>query len=117
MNDAAKKLLRGPEPGVNYGELTARAPELTAGVEQLDKMMFEMSQAMFLGLVDDERVGSDGLLHHLVVTRKQRDQMIKEIDSSFGPSLNNKNPTHVVSAAQIMRYGLTLPKYRSSDEK
>jgi hypothetical protein len=30
MNQGAKTLLALPEPGVNYGKLTARAPELTA---------------------------------------------------------------------------------------
>jgi len=35
MNQGAKMLLAGPEPGVNYGKLTARAPELTAQVLSL----------------------------------------------------------------------------------
>jgi len=116
MNEGAKRLLKGPEPGVNYGELVGRAPELTASVEQLDKMMFEMSQAMFLGLVDDERVSSDGQLHHLIVTKKKRDEMIKAIELDFGSSLTDKNATHIVNAAWAMRYGLTLSKYHASDE-
>jgi hypothetical protein len=116
MTEGAKKLLRGPEPGVNYGELNARAPELTASVEELDKLIFQMSQALFLGLIDDDRVGSDGQLHYLILTKKQRNEMIKTIDLDFGSSLNDKNATHIVNAAWAMRYGLTLPKYRSSDE-
>src|SRR5262249_17910437 len=62
----AKTFMAGPKPGVNYGELTARAPELTAQVEQIDKTIFTMAQAMFFALVDDARVGTDGNLHHLI---------------------------------------------------
>jgi hypothetical protein len=32
MNQMSKTLLAGPESGVNYGKLTARAPELTAQI-------------------------------------------------------------------------------------
>jgi hypothetical protein len=50
MNQIGKALLSGPEPGVNYGKLTARAPELTAQVEEIDKSIFTMAQAMFFEL-------------------------------------------------------------------
>ena len=64
MNQGAKAMLRGltngPQRGVDYGELTARAPEITAGMEEIDKTMFTMAQAMFFALVDDARVGDDG---------------------------------------------------------
>ena len=38
MNQMSKAMLSGPAPGVNYGAMTARAPELTAEVEQIDKV-------------------------------------------------------------------------------
>jgi hypothetical protein len=46
MTQVSKAMLSGPAPGVNYGAMTARAPELTAQVEQIDKTMFTMSQAL-----------------------------------------------------------------------
>jgi hypothetical protein len=46
MTQMSKAMLSGPAPGVNYGAMTARAPELTAQVEQIDKTMFTMSQAL-----------------------------------------------------------------------
>ena len=58
MNQMSKAMLSGPAPGVNYGAMTARAPELTAQVEQIDKSMFTMSQPLFLALVDEGRVDS-----------------------------------------------------------
>jgi hypothetical protein len=69
MNQMSKAMLSGPAPGVNYGAMTARAPELTAQVEQIDKSMFTMSQPLFLALVDEGRVEADGNLHHLILNK------------------------------------------------
>jgi hypothetical protein len=58
--EMTKKILRGPEPGVNYGDFSGRAPELTAQVEQLDKNIFDMSKALFFCLIDEKKVDKDG---------------------------------------------------------
>jgi hypothetical protein len=116
MNQMAKAMLSGPSPGVNYGAMTARTPELTAQVEQIDKSMFTMSQPLFLALVDDERVGPDGNLHHLILNKKDRASMARTIDTAFGQSLDDKNATSIVSAAWVIKYGLTLPNYKAADE-
>jgi hypothetical protein len=113
----SKTLLEGPKPGVNYGKLTARAPELTAKMEQIDKTIFTMAQAMFFALVDDARVGADGNLHHLLLTKKERTSMVQLIDKIFGPTtLEDKNSTHIVAAAWAIKYGLTRPHYKAADE-
>jgi hypothetical protein len=116
MNQMSKAMLSGPAPGVNYGVMTARAPELTAEVEQIDKGMFTMSQSLFLALVDDERVGPDGNLHHLILDKKDRADMVHTIDIAFGRSLDDKNATSIVSAAWAIKYGLTRPNYQAADE-
>jgi hypothetical protein len=117
MSQGAKTLLAGPEPGVNYGKLTARAPELTAQVEQIDKSIFDMAKAMFFALVDDDRLGADGKLHHLILTKKDSTSMVQLIDKMFGPTtLEDKNSTHIVAAAWVIKYGLTRPHYKAADE-
>jgi hypothetical protein len=117
INQMSKTLLEGPKPGVNYGKLTARAPELTAKMEQIDKTIFTMAQAMFFALVDDARVGADGNLHHLLLTKKERTSMVQLIDKIFGPTtLEDKNSTHIVAAAWAIKYGLTRPHYKAADE-
>jgi hypothetical protein len=117
MNEIGKALLSGPEPGVNYGKLTARAPELTAQVEEIDKNIFNMAQVMFYALVDDDRVGADGNLHHLILTKKERTSMVQLIDKIFGPTtLEDKNSTHIVAAAWAIKYGLTRTHYKAADE-
>jgi hypothetical protein len=117
MNEIGKAFLSDPEPGVNYGKLNARAPELTAAVEQIDKSIFTMAQVMFYALVDDDRAGADGNLHHLILTKKERTSMVQLIDKIFGPTtLEDKNSTHIVAAAWVIKYGLTRPNYKAADE-
>jgi hypothetical protein len=116
MNQMAKAMLSGPAPGVNYGAMTARAPELTAQVEQIDKSMFSMSQALFLALVDEGRVEADGNLHHLILNKKDRVDMVHTIDTAFGRSLDDKNATSIVNAGWAIKYGLTRPHYKAADE-
>jgi hypothetical protein len=116
MNQMSKTLLAGPEPDVNYGKLTARGPEITAQVEQIDKIIFTISKAMFYALVDDDRAGADGKLHHLILTKKDRTSMVQLIDKTFGPTLEDKNASYIVSSAWIIKYGLTRPNYKAADE-
>jgi hypothetical protein len=116
LNGMSKAMLEGPQPGVNYGTMSARAPELTVQVEQTDKIMFTMAQAMFFGLVDDGRISSDGNLHHLLLAKKERTAMIGLIDRIFGRSLEDKNASRIASAAWVIKYGLTRPIYKAADE-
>jgi len=120
MSQGAKTMLRGltngPQPGVDYGELSARAPEITAEMEEIDKSIFTMSQLMFFALVDDDRVGADGNLDHLLLTKKDRTSMVQLLDKIFGATLEDKNATHIVSAAWAIKYGLTRTHYKAADE-
>ena len=116
MNQTSKTLLAGPEPDVNYGKLTARAPEITAQVEQIDKIIFTIAKAMFFALVDDDRRGADGKLHYLILTKKDRTSMVQLIDKIFGPTLEDNNASRIVSSAWIIKYGMTRPNYKAADE-
>ena len=95
----------------------ARAPELTAQVEEIDKNIFRIAQAMFFALVDDDRTEADGKLHHLILTKKDRASMVKLIDRMFGPTtLEDKNASRIVASAWVIKYGLTRPNYKGADE-
>lgn len=117
MNQMAKAMMSGPKPGVDYGAMAAHAPELTAEIEQVDKSMFNMAQAMFFALVDEQRLGPDGKLYHLLLTKKERADMIQLIDRVWGQTLEDKNASSIVSAAWAIKYGLTRPNYKSADQR
>lgn len=116
MTENAKNILSGPRPGVDYGAMAARAPELTALVENNDKAVFQMSQVMFFALVDEGRQGPDGNLHHLILTKTERASIVQSIDRSFGPALDDKNATHIVLSAWAIKHGLTGTHYKAADE-
>jgi hypothetical protein len=116
LAETSKMFLSGPQPGANYGAMAARAPEFTAYVEDINKIIFMMSQAMCLALVDERRQGPDGNLHHLLLTKTERTSMVQSIDKSFGATLEDKKASHIVLAAWAIKFGLTRPTYKSADE-
>jgi uncharacterized protein (DUF697 family) len=42
--------------------------------------------------------------------------MVQLIDKTFGPTLEDKNASYIVSSAWIIKYGLTRPNYKAADE-
>jgi hypothetical protein len=62
-------------------------------------------------------VEADGTLHHLILDKKDRADMVDTIDTVFGQSLDDKkNATSIVNAAWAIKYGLTRPNYKAADE-
>ena len=116
LNQMSKAMMSGPKPGVDYGAMAAHTPELTAELEQVDKSLFKMAQLIFFALVDDQRVSPDGKLHHLLLTKKERADMIQLIDEVWGQTLEDKNASSIISAAGVIKYGLTRPIYKAADE-
>jgi uncharacterized protein (DUF697 family) len=55
-------------------------------------------------------------LHHLLLTKKDRADMIQLIDKVWGQTLEDRNASSIVSAAWAIKYGLTRPIYKSADE-
>jgi hypothetical protein len=71
---------------------------------------------MFFALVDEQRLGPDGKLYHLLLTKKERANMIHLIDKVWGQTLEDENSSSIVSAAWAIKFGLTRPLYKSADE-
>lgn len=79
--------------------------------------MLQPGRRIFLALVDEGRVEADGNLHHLILNKKDRADMVHTIDVGFGQSLlDDKNATSIVNAAWAIKYGLTRPIYKAADE-
>lgn len=110
----ASQFVVGPKPGVDYEALAAYMPQLTAKDGYLDKIIFDGSAGIFLSLVD-MREDKEGHASHLIVTKDQRKQMIRRIETAFGSKLDDKEPTYIVNSAWIIREGLRKD-YKSSDD-
>jgi hypothetical protein len=75
-----------------------------------------LRRSMFPGFAIKPRVGGDGKLHRLILTKKDRTGMVQLIDKIFGSTLEDKNASHIVSSAWVIKYGLTRPHYKAADE-
>jgi hypothetical protein len=110
----AAMFLRGEKPGVDYGKYAARMPEITAGLEFIDKTLFKASPMWALLLVDP-KPDSQGHLSRLVISASERRDMIARINSGFGSKLDQPDQNYTVSAAWVLRSFL-LRDYKASDE-
>lgn len=95
-------------------ELGAASPQIAklgAELEFNDKAIFDSAPLVFFSLVDPQ---PDALNHmsRLVITKTQVDALVKQIDGSFGAKLNEKQPNYIVSAAWLLREGLTKKGYK-----
>ena len=110
----AETLLGGPKPGVNFSELAAVMPKITATMEYIDESIFQ-SMVLVFALLIDEKPDSQGHMSHLNISKAQRQKLISNIDSYFGQSLNKKDKNWTVSAAALLKAYLQK-NYKCTDE-
>ncbi|MDB5988968.1 MAG: hypothetical protein JWQ10_371 [Herbaspirillum sp.] len=111
--DIASQFMAGQKPGVDYGQLAAEIPKITASLEYLDETLFKAAPVVFGSLID-MRADHLGHASHLVITAAERKGLIRNIKSSFGAKLDAKNQNYIVSSAWVLLSG--LQKFKSSDE-
>jgi hypothetical protein len=115
---AAQELISGPKPGVDYGKISARVPEINAELEQVDRTTFTIAAAAFLCIVDSTKVNAQGKVDRLVVDRKERRSLTAQLQSGFAATLQEKDDADsFVSAAKVLKYGLDGQKWKSSDDQ
>jgi hypothetical protein len=98
----ATTFMSGPKPGVDYCALAARAPKLTATIEYLDRSLFEATPLIFATLID-EKPDRNGRVSGLIITRAQRDGLVRSLQLSFGKKLKQSDQNYIVSAASVLR--------------
>src|SRR3954471_11783586 len=104
----------GSNLGVDYSAIKAEAPKLAASIDDLDKTLFESSPLVCAALVSD--IGrSQRHSSALILTRKERDEMVAMLNSSF-PEIDEKNPGYLTSGAKVIKLFLTKSGHRTSDE-
>jgi hypothetical protein len=107
--------MEGSKPGVDYNAIEGEAPKLAAKVDDLDKMLFESSSLVCDALLSDAN-DAPGQSRHLLLTRKERDEMVATINSSL-PEIDEKNPGYLTSGAKVLKIFLTKSGHRAADER
>jgi hypothetical protein len=101
--------------GVDYQLLAANAPKLTAQLEYLDKSIFETVPLVFASLINP-REDKEKHLSHIVITKAERDTLVRSLNSYFGKKLLAVDQNYTVSSASVLRSYLIEKGYKTSDE-
>jgi len=111
----AKQMVGGvPQPGVDYGKLVARAPEITASLEAVDDTLFH-STVLFVALLIDEKANSRNQCDHMLLTNAERKALADRIQGAFGSSLTENGQNYNVSSAVVLFSYLT-GSHKSADD-
>ena len=94
--------IQGPKKGVDYGALSAKAPALTAQINFIDKTLFQTSILVF-GTLISPKPDAQGHASHMVITREERDALLKTIENYFGRKIGVKDESWAVSTADVFR--------------
>ncbi len=114
MTEISRAFVGGLKPGVDYSKLGAEMPQVRAQLEYIDQALFEASPMVFATLID-EKPDSKNHVSHLIVTKAEREKLISDITTDFGPKLDQKDANYTVSAAKVLKDYL-LKDFKCSDE-
>lgn len=113
--DISSTMLAAPKPGVDYDAIVAEMPKLRAFLESEDQTLFQATPLVFFGLVD-QRTDSKNHQNHLVITKDERSELLRQLAAGFGKNLEDKNPNYIVGSAMILNANLLKENLKSADE-
>jgi hypothetical protein len=103
------------KPGVDYAGLAAEMPKVRAGLEYIDRTIFEDVTPLVFATLLDQRPDSDNHVSHLIITKAESARLVESLNNRFGPKLDKKEPGYIVGSAAVLRTYL-LDGHKSSDE-
>ena len=115
MSDIAEKFMSGPKPGVDFGNLAAQMPKISAMLEQNDSNLIKISPAIFIALVDMKE-DSQGHANHLVISKKERQKLLSELKRYFGEKMKMKNQDGLVSSASVLTSYLENKGFKNAED-
>ena len=105
----------GPKPDHDYGAMVAEVPQLRASLESLDKQFVALSGLVFAALLD-MRPDKEGHVSHLIITRDERAELLRQLTSDFGSKLDQKKGNSSVTDAAGLLSDLLKKDFKCSDE-
>jgi hypothetical protein len=116
IGDGCTAMMEGPKPNVDYGQIAAGLPKINAQVEFIEQGIFKTAPAVFATLIQTEKTNSHSGADHLIITKAERDELVRQIKLSFGDKLNQHNQNWIVSAASVLEFYLEKKGYKCADE-
>jgi len=115
VSDTASTLIAGPKPGVDYGQLAADMPKISASIEFIDESLFNAVPLVFAMLIRPTP-DKDNHMSRLVITTAERARLVSDLDAAFGGKMDAKDQNYGVSSASVLKSFLTQSGYKCTDE-
>jgi hypothetical protein len=109
MSDICAKMIGGPQPNVNYSEVSAEMPKIGANLDYLDNAIFKSSPLIFAVLIDPQP-DAQGHASKLVLTCKERDELVRTLNRDF-KHIGATNVNYIQSTAAVLKAYLTKKGY------
>ncbi len=114
LGELCSKFVAGPVDGINHQQFAAEMPKLNAQLEYVDRTLFNATPLVFAVLID-ERPNANNELDHLLITKAERNELLRSITLLFIKSIDNKEMNYVVASARTLKE-LLISDYKSSDD-
>jgi hypothetical protein len=115
MAQVARVMMSGPKPGIDYGAIAAQMPQLRATLESVDETFIKLSALVFATLID-QSPDKAGHLSRLIITRAQRQELLRTLKADFGSKLDKNGQNSIVASAGVIRDYLEKKGFACSDE-
>jgi hypothetical protein len=107
--------INGRKPGIDYGKMVAAMPKLRAQLESVDESFTTISALVFATL-GDQKPDKRNHLSHLIITKRQRNDLLRELRADFGIELRQKDPPALAVAAGFIDHALRNGGYKYADD-
>lgn len=115
MKDLGKQILKGPQPGVDYSQIMTDMTESRAVLERLNSTLVNpMSGLVFLSLLDIEHPDSRNHVSYLVITKKEKRELVKSLAFTTGAPATN---SPFQNAGGVIYDGLLKKGFKCADER
>ncbi len=105
MVELCKTVFKGTEAVKEIQSAAGEIPEISAKMDYIDKAFFEAMPAAILTLVS-QTPDSKGHMSLLVISNAEKNDLIREIELTFGDKLKVKNPKYLIAAVVLLRHFL-----------
>ena len=115
MRDIAEKFVSEPKPDVDYGNLVAQMPKISAILEQNGIRLIKLSPLVFAALIEMKE-DRQGHVNHLVISKKERQKLLGELRKHFGEKMKMKNKDELVSSASVLTSYLENKGFKNAED-
>ena len=106
MVDLCKTIFKGSDAIKDIQFAAGEIPEIAAKMDYLDKAFFDSAMRGAILTLVSQTPDSQGHMSLLVISKAEKNDLIREIELTFGNKLKVKNPKYLVASIVMLRHFL-----------